>query len=95
MMYLIVQIFDLLQDLLEHFALATNTYFIMGTDYQWSGNVVSTVTQKGTETVGALSTVVHLGSIFLAQLMNFLVFPFYNTVAGPSTAQPLYTPPFG
>ena len=51
------------------------------TAYQGQTNIVSVLTRKGNETVGALSTVIHSGSIFLAQLMLLVVYPSYNITA--------------
>jgi len=78
MVLLIVKILGLAEALLDHFVYVTGTMFWQNADNQWQGNVVSILTEKGNETVGALSTVIHIGSIFLAQLMLLLVFPFYN-----------------
>ena len=63
--------------------------FWMSTDYQWQGNIVSVLTPKGNETVGALSTVIHMGSMFLAQLMLLFNAEFYNTAVSVSGAAPL------
>jgi len=78
MVLLIVKILDLVEGLLDHFVYVTGTMFWQNDDLQWQGNVVSVVSEKGNETIGALSTVIHIGSIFLAQLMLLLVYPFYN-----------------
>jgi len=68
-----------LEELLrDHFVYTIGTMFWMNKDNQWQGNIVSVLTQKGNETQGALSTIIHLGSIFLAQLMLLLAYPFYN-----------------
>ena len=78
MMLLIVKLLDLVEDLLDHFVNVQGTMFWQNDTMQIQGSVSSTLTPKGNETVGALSTVVHIGSIFLAQLMLLLVYPFYN-----------------
>ena len=82
MMFLILKLMDLVEALLAHFVNVYGSWFAMTSDYQWVGDISSVLTPKGNETVGALSTVIHLGSIFLAQLMNIMVYPFYNTAGG-------------
>jgi len=83
MLLLIVKLIDLVEALLDHFVNVTGTMFwttnMSEGGYQWQGNIYSLVTPKGNETVGALATVIHIGSIFLAQLMLLLVAPFYDT----------------
>ena len=69
MLYLVVKLLDLVEVLLDHFVNVTGTYWVMGSDYQWRMDLNSDLTHKGNETVGAVSTVIHLGSVFLAQLM--------------------------
>jgi len=86
MLVLLVRLLDLVNALLDHFVFTEGLMFWQNDDYQWQGNVVSILTEKGNQTVGALSTVIHVGSIFLAQLMLLLVFPFFNVsnyVSGP------------
>jgi len=78
MIVLIVKLLDLVEALLDHFVDTTGTMFWMNADNQWQGNIVSIVTEKGNATVGALSTVIHIGLIFLAQLMLLLAYPFHN-----------------
>jgi len=81
-----LRLLDLVNALLDHFVYTTGLMFWQNDDYQIQGNVVSILTEKGNETVGALSTVIHVGSIFLAQLMLLLVYPFNNVtnyVSGP------------
>jgi len=85
MVTIILKLFVLIENLLDHFVNATYVNFAMTSDYQWLGNVTAFKTDKGHETVGALSTVIHLGSVFLAQFMYILVAPFYNTAGGAGT----------
>ena len=95
MLALVVKLIDLVEALLDHFVNVTGTYWVMGSDYQWRADLNSDISHKGNETVGAVSTVIHLGSIFLAQLMNLLVFPWYNTIGGASTTLHNYPYPIG
>lgn len=88
MMLLMVKLFDLIEALLDHFVNVQGTMFWQNDVDQWQGSIASTLTEKGNETVGALSTVVHIGSVFLAQLMLFLVYPFYNISAYVSSINP-------
>jgi len=85
MVELILKLFVLLENLLDHFVNTAYVDWAMTSDYQWIANVSAFKTEKGEETVGALSTVIHLGSVFLAQLMNLLVAPFYNVAGGAGT----------
>jgi len=78
MLLLVAKLLDLANALLDHFVDTTGLMFGMNTDYQWQGNIVSRITEEGNETLGALSTLIHVGSIFLAPLMLLLVYPFYN-----------------
>ncbi|KPJ52960.1 MAG: hypothetical protein AMJ37_02065 [Dehalococcoidia bacterium DG_18] len=70
MLYLIVKLLNLVEALLDHFVNTAYVDFAMTSDYQWIANVSAFKTDKGEETVGAVSTVIHLGSVFLAQLMQ-------------------------
>ena len=66
--------------LLNHFVNVYGTTLIQAADGEWYGSASSILTTKGNETVGAMASVIHLGSILLAQLMVVLVNPFYTAV---------------
>jgi len=85
MVTLILKLFVLIENLLDHFVNTTYVNFGMMSDYEWIANVSAFKTPKGEETVGALATVINLGSVFLAQLMNIMVAPWYNTAGGAGT----------
>jgi len=78
MLLAIIKLLDLVNALLDHFVDTTGTVFWMNTDYEWQANIVSHITPKGNQTVAALATVIHMGTIFLAQLMLLLAYPFHN-----------------
>jgi hypothetical protein len=97
MMLLIVRLLDLVNALLDHFVNGqygevedyTVAMFWQSTDYQWQGDIASVLTPKGNETFGALATVIHMGSMFLAQLMLLFNAEFYNVNVAVSGAAPL------
>ena len=77
MVYLVLKCMDLLEALMNHFVNVYGTTLTQAADGEWYGSASSILTEKGNETVGALASVIHLGSILLAQLMVVLVNPFY------------------
>ena len=101
MISLIVKLMDLTNALLNHFVYPIADLDWDGvpetpwgglqqlTDYEWIGDFNPVLTNKGNETVGALSTVIHMGSMFLAQLMLLFNAEFYNTAVSVSGAAPL------
>jgi hypothetical protein len=95
MISLIVKLLDLANALLNHFVRnedgtgELDVFFWQSTDYQWQGDIASVLTPKGNETFGALATVIHMGSMFLAQLMLLFNAEFYNVNVAVSGAAPL------
>ena len=89
MISLIVKLIDLTEALLDHFVDVSPTAFQQLTDYEWIGDPYSLLTPKGNETVGALATVIHMGSMFLAQIMLLFNAEFYNVNVAVSGAAPL------
>jgi hypothetical protein len=80
MMLLIVRLLDLVNALLDHFVNGqygevedyTVAMFWQSTDYQWQGDIASVLTPKGNETFGALATIIHQSTMFLAMLLLLL-----------------------
>ena len=89
MLSIIIKLIDILEALLDHFVDVAPSTFQQLTDYEWIGAPYSLVTPKGNETLGALATVIHQGSMFLAQLMLLLNAEFYDTNVAVSGAAPL------
>ena len=77
MVFLVLKLMDLVEALLNHFVDVYDTALYQAADGEWYGTPSSVLTEKGNETVGAVASIVHLGSIMLAQLMVVLVYPFY------------------
>lgn len=80
MIFLIGKLMEMAEGLLDHFVIIVGD-FTQQPDYEWTGWISSNLTQKGEETVGALSTVIHMGSMFLAQLTLVFMNDFYNIAA--------------
>ena len=80
MILLIGKLIELVEGFLDHFVNVVGD-FTLQPDFQWTGYLSANLTQKGDESVGALSTVIHMGLMFFAQLMLVLMGDFYNVAA--------------
>ena len=80
MIFLIGRLIELAEGLLDHFVTIVGD-FTQQPDGEWTGWLYANLTQKGDETTGALSTVIHMGTMFLAQLSLVSMSDFYNIAA--------------
>lgn len=70
---LIFQILVLVQGVMSKLVNVTYHFDTAGTENQWNGGIVSaSVTQKGSDILGALATMLHMGANFAAQFMLLL-----------------------
>ena len=77
--------FGLLDELLSHFA-AYEVTLSMDTSGEWFALVAGDITNKGHDTVGAVSSIINYGAVLLAQILAAFSFGTYN---GPSGYNPL------
>jgi len=77
MILLFGKLLEMANGILAHFVTIVGN-FTQQPDYEWTGWISSNLTQKGEETVGALSTVIHMLTMFLAQLSLVSMDDFYN-----------------
>jgi len=80
MLYLIVKILDIVEYLLEHFVNISVT-MTEDLEHQWSGTILSQMTEKGDRLLGSLSTIIDNSMIMIAQLSTMFpaALPVYNT----------------